>query len=868
VACFEYDVVIQQIDLDTADGNTVYVNYYPCPSGSLTPRPYTSAGTFSNDFCNDNSVGTPEIYMYVGGLTATTTSTVSQTLTSCDPAVTPTPTPTVTETPTQTPTTPGSTPCDDYLNNQGTPLNGINYTDCNGIAFTNVTVNVGDSICVLQGTLNGGDSGFLTLLGNCGYFPPLTPTPTPTPTTTQTPTTTPTPTPTVTQTSTTTPTPSQTSTLPATPTATPTVTPTITVIGCGEGITTGPWSYFSCCGTLVTGSDVGRTVIFNYNASNSGIDKTYIPVTVLCPTPSVTPSQTPTPTVTSGLTPSATPTNTPTTTLSPTPSNTPAVSPVFRLANSCETFTSFPLGIQCQTITQPTGATGLDGSLRIRISGGTPPYSINWSNGSKSQILSGLNPGSYQVVVTDFYGDYTATTICSLVGITPTPTTTITPTNTPTPSPVYSELCLLIASNTTSFTPLQFVFSGIQNGKPSWTSGSYVMIWNSNNNRWEVQNYTVFGGLLVSNTPSSPPLSNWTLVGGTQQATITVVTGTCPTNPPFNTVITKSDSNCTNNGSIVINTSGGQPPYLYSNNGGLGFQSSNIFNNLSSQTYLVVAKDSLGAQTTNSVTIGSTGGLVTYTLTIVNTQVQVLNPNLQRAYWTVNVTPPLPSGTTIPFVLNVESTQVVDGPGTGAISSVSQIYSLGAVVNPNSTSQNTSTTTRPGCSPEIRTTTIVSDIFNLTLTSTNTISGVTTSNLNVTSGQTSINGCVTTLSQNIRLFTTEASTTGCVCCVANSSATSTAGIQGHSLSLGQGGNSQIYYPFVLGLGNSPAAACSDYLNNFTRSVNSPTFGVGVGVFTGNPNNPQLATGFSYVTDGALIYEMSGGIVTSSTGTPC
>jgi hypothetical protein len=863
VACFYYNVNIVQDDIDAAiaAGSYLRVDYYPCPGGIPTEKVYFSAGTFTNDICNDDAQGVvTQPYYFVGATPTFGSSSSSATLTACDTELTPTPTPTVTETPTQTPTTPGSTPCDDYLNNTGNPLNGINYTDCDGNPLTNVTVGVGQSICVVQGTLNGGDSGFLINLGSCGFYPPLTPTPTPTPTTTETPT--------ATQTSTTTPTPSQTSTLPATPTATPTVTPTITVIGCGEGITTGPWSYFSCCGTLVTGSDVGRTVIFDYNASNSGINKTYIPVSVLCPSPSVTPTQTPTPTVTSGLTPSATPTNTPTATLSPTPSNTPAVSPVFRLANSCETFTSFPLGIQCQTITQPTGATGLDGSLRIRISGGTPPYSINWSNGSKSQILSGLNPGSYQVVVTDFYGDYTATTICSLVGITPTPTTTTTPTNTPTPSPVYSELCLLIASNTTSFTPLQFVFSGIQNGKPSWTSGSYVMIWNSNNNRWEVQNYTVFGGLLVSNTPSSPPLSNWTLVGGTQQATITVVTGTCPTNPPFNTVITKSDSNCTNNGSIVITTSGGQPPYLYSNNGGLAFQSSNIFNNLSPQTYSVVAKDSLGAQTTNSVTIGSTGGLVTYTLTIVNTQVQVLNPNLQRAYWTVNVTPPLPSGTTIPFVLNVESTQVVDGPGTGAISSVSQIYSLGAVVNPNSTSQNTSTTTRPGCSPEIRTTTIVSDIFNLTLTSTNTISGVTTSNLNITSGQTSINGCVTTLSQNIRLFTTQASTTGCVCCVANSSATSTAGIQGHSLSLGQGGNSQIYYPFVLGLGTSPAGACSDYLNNFSRLVNSATFGVGVGVFTGSPNNPQLATGFSYVTDGTLIYEMSGGIVTSSTGTPC
>jgi len=768
----------------------------------------------------------------------------------------------------------------------------VSYVDCNGISFDKSYTIAGtytNDICVTGSSIPSvfyykndlqtlGLSQASNTLTDCCPTPTPTETPTPTPTPTETETQTPTPTPTETETptptqtssptETETPTPTQTSTIPETPTTTPTVTPTITVISCGEGITTGPWSYFSCCGILVTGSDVGRTVIFDYNASYSGIDKTFVPVSVLCPSPSVTPTQTITPTVTSGLAPSATPTNTPTSTISPTPSRTPALTPVYRLANNCETFTSFPLGIQCQTITQPTGATGLDGSLRIRISGGTPPYSINWSNGSKSQILSGLNPGSYQVVVTDFYGDYTATTICSLVGITPTPTTTVTPTFTPTPSPVYQNLCLLVASNTTTFTPQQFIFSGIINGKPSWTSGSSVMSWSTSNNRWEVQNYNVFGGIVVSSSPSSPPLSNWILVGGTQPATITVVQGTCPSYPPLNTVITKSDSNCTNNGSIVIATTGGQPPYLYSNNGGLTFQSSNIFNNLSPQNYAVITKDSATGQTNNNITINSSGGLVTYTLTVVNSRVDILNPNLQRAYWSVNVNPPLPSGTTISFVLNVESTQVVDGPGTGTINSVSQIYSLGAVVNPNSSTQNTVTTTRPGCSPEIRTTTTVTDKFNLTLTSTNTISGVTTSNLNITSGQTSINGCVTTLTQDIRLLTTETSTAGCVCCVANSSSTNTAGIQGHSLSLGQGGNSQIYYPFILGLGNSPAGACSDYTNNITRSVNSSVFGVGVGVFTGNPNNPQLATGFSYVTDGTLIYEMSGGIVISSTGVSC
>lgn len=35
---------------------------------------------------------------------------------------------------------------------------------------------------------------------------------------------------------------------------------------------------------------------------------------------------------------------------------------------------------------------------------GTPPYSLNWIQGSGNQDLSGLPPGSYEVEVTDALG--------------------------------------------------------------------------------------------------------------------------------------------------------------------------------------------------------------------------------------------------------------------------------------------------------------------------------------------------------------------------------------------------------------------------------------------------------------------------------
>ncbi|MEX0812401.1 MAG: PKD domain-containing protein [Chitinophagales bacterium] len=45
-----------------------------------------------------------------------------------------------------------------------------------------------------------------------------------------------------------------------------------------------------------------------------------------------------------------------------------------------------------------------DGSIDLSLSGGVPPYNYNWSNGSSSQDISGLSPGSYSVTVTDAAG--------------------------------------------------------------------------------------------------------------------------------------------------------------------------------------------------------------------------------------------------------------------------------------------------------------------------------------------------------------------------------------------------------------------------------------------------------------------------------
>jgi hypothetical protein len=144
--------------------------------------------------------------------------------------------------------------------------------------------------------------------------PTITPTETPTETPTNTPTNTPTetPTPTITPTETPTNTPSVTPTETPTPTLTPTATPPETptntptpspvIILCKQGLippfTT--YSYYDCCGILMSGTtdDIGQADCYDSNQPFSGIsgggDCASPPSCTVTPTPTITPTPTPT----------------------------------------------------------------------------------------------------------------------------------------------------------------------------------------------------------------------------------------------------------------------------------------------------------------------------------------------------------------------------------------------------------------------------------------------------------------------------------------------------------------------------------------------------------------------------------------------
>lgn len=644
-----------------------------------------------------------------------------------------------------------------------------------------------------------------------------------------------------------TPTPTQ------TPTHTPTPSPTATKaeITCGLGTTTGSYYYTDCCGNFITGTDVGTTVSLNYKKPSNGITKLYQPTSVSCPTPTQTPTLTMTPS--SSPTPTVTPTMTKTPTSTSTPNPTPQPTQVFRVANNCDVFTLFPMGVDCVTLSNPSSSNSSDGILSLNITGGTSPYTISWSNGQKTKTNAGLNPGNYTVQVVDFYGDYSSTTVCSLFG--PTPTTTQTPTLTPSSSqaPTYPNLCISILSNTTTIQPAQYYYNGIINGKPSWINGTYVMSWSNLNQKWSISNYTLFGGTLQSTSTANVPTSGWILVGGTSSPTISVTTGICPSYAPLNVIVSKNNPTCTNDGSIMVTTTGGLTPYLYSIDGGSNFTTANVFNGLSAGEYAVITKDSIGNTSNSTVTLTNTvAASTTYILSVRNYYTRNINSGYKKAYWVVESNPPIPQGTSVSLVLNVENTQTINSPGSGTTNNLTIVYSGATVLSPSTNNSSNQIITRPNCSPQTSNITNNVQTYNITMGYGDVISGLTNSTLSITSGDTADNGCVTNLTQDVSVYVSTATASGCNCCSVNTDSTASGGIQEHSISFGQGQSTQIYYGFRIGTGTTQTNACSDWDNNITRRINSSVFAEGVTIYGGSPNNPTPILGSSFcVYEGKL-----------------
>jgi len=180
------------------------------------------------------------------------------------------------------------------------------------------------------------------------------------------------------------------------------------------------YSYYDCCGKLITGTvergqlEINLDITKPYTSNTIVVVQPPSEIIPICPTsmPTPTPTRTLTPTPSKTATPSFTPTKTQTPTPTQTPSNAKTI-PI--VVNTCDSNTNFPMEVECYVINNPTTSTSTDGAVGINIIGGQNPYNVTWAyDGSKGTTLYNIPQGSYTVQVVDAYGDNDQTITCTL----------------------------------------------------------------------------------------------------------------------------------------------------------------------------------------------------------------------------------------------------------------------------------------------------------------------------------------------------------------------------------------------------------------------------------------------------------------------
>ena len=269
-------------------------------------------------------------------------------------------------------------------------------------------------------------------------------------------------------------------------------------------------------------------------------------------------------------------------------------------ANGCSAQTTVTISEPTQLVAtassvDATCATGTDGTASVAVTGGTSPYSYQWSNGETTSSVSSLSPGNYTVVVTDANGCQQSASV----------------------SITRPQCCNVTAagtigngqSNCGPFNPSEI--SNVQS--PSGGLGTIEYIWlyshvnvanTSGNPYWNTitgsNNPTYDPGMITQTTyyircSRRSGCSAW---AGESNVIAMVV------NPqPIAIISTMSDVSCYNgaDGTATVTTTNGTAPYTYSwsPSGGTSAQASG----LSAGMYSVTVTDANGCQTNVSVQI-------------------------------------------------------------------------------------------------------------------------------------------------------------------------------------------------------------------------------------------------------------------------
>jgi gliding motility-associated-like protein len=207
-----------------------------------------------------------------------------------------------------------------------------------------------------------------------------------------------------------------------------------------------------------------------------------------------------------------------------------------------------------------------DGTVIVSATGGTPPYSYLWSNGSTRDTLSGLSAGAFTVTVTDAND-------CPMLG-----NVTLQA-----PPPIILDITgnnISCGGNNTG--SITVVASG---GVPSY---QYFLDGVADADG-------VFSNLIAG-----------TYIVEVRDATDCSVTASYTVNEPVPIAISTTPTNITCNGlsdgMVSVEVTGGEYPYQYSLNG-VALQSDSVFIGLDGGVYLVLVVDAVGCSQTAQVSV-------------------------------------------------------------------------------------------------------------------------------------------------------------------------------------------------------------------------------------------------------------------------
>lgn len=246
--------------------------------------------------------------------------------------------------------------------------------------------------------------------------------------------------------------------------------------------------------------------------------------------------------------------------------------------NGCQRSKSITVGspqpfVSSANGVDPTCNGSSDGRIAVTVTGGTPPYEYSADTGityQTSQVINGLFAGTYTVLVRDDNGCIDTVGTVTLNNPPPTiiPNVAITPVS-----------CNGLSDGSFTSTP--------SNGVPPYE-------------------FSLNGGSLVTNGTFN------NLSVGTYVLIILDDLG-CRVDTTFNitqpaTLSAQISNNTgalcagTATGTFTVTTTGGNPPYQYTLNGGTP-QASNVFNNLAAGNYTIDIEDARGCQTQIFTTI-------------------------------------------------------------------------------------------------------------------------------------------------------------------------------------------------------------------------------------------------------------------------